>query len=94
MQNCPACAKEFLSPELLGQHRGGCRNNKAAYRCWLETCERSFAQVAHLANHRLLHVDERRNLCQACLARFSAPESLSLHLKLMHAQVNLQSSKF
>jgi hypothetical protein len=93
IKNCPTCAKEFTSAERLDCHRraaacstGG--NSGAAYACWLESCERRFVQAAHLENHRLFHVDERRYACQACYARFAAPASLSLHLTQLHAQVS------
>jgi hypothetical protein len=89
IKNCPTCAKEFTSAERLDRHRraAACSGGEA-YACWLESCERRFAQVAHLENHRLFHVDERRYACQACYARFAAPASLSLHLTQLHAQVS------
>jgi hypothetical protein len=87
LQNCPVCAKEFINLDRLTRHRNAATCRSAAHMCWLETCERRFSQAAHLANHRLFHVDERRYVCQACLARFRAAESLSLHLTVVHAQV-------
>jgi hypothetical protein len=89
IKNCPTCAKEFTSAERLDRHRraAACSGGVAAYACWLEICERRFVQAAHLENHRLFHVDERRYACQACYARFAAPASLSLHLTQLHAQV-------
>jgi hypothetical protein len=93
IKNCPTCAKEFTSAERLDRHRraaacSGVGNSGAAYACWLESCERRFVQAAHLENHRLHHVDERRYACQTCYARFAAPASLSLHLTQLHAQVS------
>ncbi len=90
IKNCPICAKEFTSAERLDRHRraAACSSGGAAYACWLESCERRFVQAAHLENHRLFHVDERRYACQACYARFAAPASLSLHLTQLHAQVS------
>jgi hypothetical protein len=93
IKNCPTCAKEFTSAERLDRHRraaacSGGGNSGAAYACWLESCERRFVQAAHLENHRLFHVDERRYACQTCYARFAAPASLSLHLTHLHAQVS------
>jgi hypothetical protein len=89
IKNCPTCAKEFTSAERLDRHRRAAAcSSGAAYACWLESCEQRFVQAAHLENHRLFHVDERRYACQTCYARFAAPASLSLHLTQLHAQVS------
>jgi hypothetical protein len=93
IKNCPTCAKEITSAERLDLHRraaacNGGGNSGAAYACWLEDCERRFVQAAHLDNHRLFHIDDRRYACQTCYARFAAPASLSLHLTQLHAKVS------
>ena len=92
LQNCSACAKEFRSGERLLRHQRSASclppaGGAPAYSCWLETCEKRFTQAAHLANHRLFHADGRRYACPSCYARFHLPESFSLHLTLVHAQV-------
>jgi len=76
---CPKCGKEFGEPGLLAGHLADASAHVRPYRCSLQTCRRTFTQLLHLANHRLLHPDPRPHTCSSCLIAFSTENRLVSH---------------
>ena len=76
---CPKCGKEFGEPGLLADHLADTSAHVRPYRCSLQTCRRTFIQLLHLANHRLLHPDPRPHTCTSCLLAFSTEDRLDSH---------------
>ncbi|KOB79340.1 Uncharacterized protein OBRU01_00548, partial [Operophtera brumata] len=77
--NCRKCIKQFISMDLLNEHRTIHEKDKNNWVC--DTCGRVFTRRDYLHKHKLIHEGIKQHVCPHCGFRTIQKSSLNVHIR-------------